>query len=306
MKSLRELIDFSSEKYKQRKYEEFENLIPDWKKVNEAAFKNRTLFVNHRGEDFYHELETWSKSKISKWYDDVIQEMLKSPNSREFVKAIRKKVGDDVDADYTEDYDVAGFIRIRIYNLEKHLDNILEICKFFRYYISDIVDNIVLFEPILTQEVTKEIKNEYGNKVYHLTSKGNLASVLKNGLIVSGMSGKGIDDPILYMSCDDIRSSKLNNVGDTLRKRIQKHIQYRLFPDRCFVYYTKIDPVDAAKIVVDTTGGSLRDKKIIEFDLGRHNIPFFRDRAMREHEGVKYAYSNIDLPPKLISNTITI
>lgn len=300
IKEILEQYNLSSQEIRDKSAREFEEYekTKNYEDINKHAFENRVLFVNYKGKgEFYHEIETWPKLRKSLWIADVIEESLRSFNSNELVKAIEKVVGKC--QHYTEHYDIPGLVRIRIPGYRIWLNKILEICQFYRYYISFIDGDILFFEPVLTAEVTKEIKKDYGNKVYHLCNPEDVDSILKNGLIVSGATGRDVNNPLWYMAGEDLKDFLSKIEDNTIRKRIQKHTTYRIFPNRVFVFYTNIDPEDAKNIICDITNFS-KDRVIIEIDLQQHNIPFFVDRSMREHDGVKFAYSNIDIPPKLL------
>lgn len=304
MKSLLDTINLCSMEWRKLKGEEFENKDWDYEELNESHFRNRTLFVNHKGDDFYHSLEILPTPKYSAWINDVIEESLRSQSAGKLYKALKNVVGN---VDFRcEDLNSPCLLKVEIWNLEEYLPKILEICQFYRYYISAVYVNIVFFEPVLTTEVTKDIKNQYGNKVYHLCKKKNSESIKKNGLIISGATGQDIDDPIWYISWEDLEKT-LDDIDDnTIRKKIQKHIRYRIFPNRVFVFYTNENLDYAVDVLCDIAGFEKEKYNLVEVSLKGHKIPFFKDTSMRDNDFVKFAYSNIDIPPKLITNTIEL
>ena len=328
---MRSLVDFirisndhinydSSDEFKEKRQKELNEYLDNlsYKELNESAYKNQHLWINSKDkENFYHDIQTWSKQKYTPWISEIINENLKSSSIEDFCKALDKKFSNIINDIIIKDtsnnrIDNSSAIIVKFNNkndIDDNLDEIVEICKWHRYYITEELLTELTFEPLETEEVTKDIKNDFNNKIYRLIPNSIIDSVKKNGLIVYGMSGKDISDPIYYLSKEHYKELLRKQSKDSLRNRLQRITTYRMFPNRVFIYYTDIDPKDAAIELGKTIKRNFNKNNysIVEIDLKNHKIPLFRDSMMdNSNNHIKYAYSNIDIPPNLITKIINL
>lgn len=311
---------YSSDEFKEKRQRELNEYLDNlsYKELNESKYNNQHLWVNSKDkENFYHDIQTWPKVKYNNWISEIINENLKSSSIEDFCKSLDKKFYDiinDIEIKDSSNNKInnssAIIVRFnREVNIDDNLDEIVEICKWHRYFITEALKNELVFEPLDTEEVTKDIKNDFNNKIYRLIPNSIIDSVKKNGLIVYGMSGKDISDPIYHLTKETYKELLKKQSKDSLRNRLQRITNYRMFPNRVFVYYTNIDPKDAAIELGETIKKNFNknDYSIVEVDLKHHKIPLFRDSMMdNSNEHIKYAYSNIDIPPNLITKIINL
>ncbi|MCH5167529.1 MAG: hypothetical protein J1F35_06500 [Erysipelotrichales bacterium] len=284
------------------------NNIESYEKLNDYIFSKKQLYINSNNKDsFYVDLRKLTKKEYNKY----INESLYSASIKDFIIALEKKYNKSIDdieiIDGINDIERSGAIKIKF---DKNILNdkeLIEICKYYKYYISSINKNDIIFEPVNTKNITQIIKEKYHNKVYHLTKNENIESIKKHGLIVAGFANSNYDDIIWKISIEEYKNTFIN-LKDSIRKSIIKNLIYRNFSERVFVFYTNENINDTIEILGKTIdkGFNPSNYSVIEIDLKNHKIPFYHDSMMPINNQINYAYSTIDIPPSLISNIIKL
>lgn len=305
MKTLSEIIENT-------RYDSIENDL-SCEELNESRLRRKNLLINSTDkENFYHSFDIMSSNQYANWLGNIISETLNSTKSSKFIKWFEDKFQNKlnkiryVDSSIKREYDKAAAFVVpfkNLKNLKENFKEILEACKFRKYYITKVHGTSLIIEPTITEEVTKEIKNNFNNKIYHVTKKSKIIQIKKLGLYVTGYSKSNIEDPIVYL--DQAKIEEINSsIPKSLRDTLRSFLSYRNFTDRTFVFYTKLDIEKNFKKIINTIKSTDRYDEycVIEFNLKTHHIPLFRDTMMStKNNGLYYAYSNIDINPKLIS-----
>lgn len=291
-----------------------------YKELNESNYQSQHIFQNASTKNkktFYEDIQAWPQSKYDEWINGIIKENLKSTSIEKFCAALEKKfIKDMTDVEIVDpsndtiENSSAICVKFKKENMiDDNLEELLNICEFHRYYITNVLKYQIYFEHLDTEEVTNTIKTKFGNKVYRFIKNETVKSVENNGLIVYGKSGRSITDPIYYLSTKDYKDMLAEQSKNTLRNRLQRVTTYRMFPNRVFVYYTDIDPKEAAIQLGKSIKRDfdINDYSVVEVDLKHHKIPFFRDSMMNNYnKHIQSAYSNIDIPPNLITSITSL
>lgn len=319
----------------------YENLIKDenndYQLLIDESIENKNLFINflnNRNPDdnlyneFYHNKEILENKKLESFKYKLILETLKSFNANKFAEAFQKKYDKIFDIVLIRTVDSSDDSLNRqtafeiIYNIRnkddeksfnKHKYDIIDMCQFYRYFITSQYDNynnsnlgLITFEPLDTKEVTKVIKTSFKGKFYHLTSIKNVESIKKFGLYISGPHAfSDSNDPVFYIRQTEIyKRANLSKLCDenTIRDNIRQSMTYRNFPDRTFVFYTYLDPREAGEYLIKQLQKKDGKYCVVELDLKKHNNPIFQDTMMEFDDEIFYGYSNIDIPKDMITN----
>lgn len=215
--------------------------------------------------DFFNENLDTSNIDIN---IDYILEALNSHDVEKLKSKLFKEFNDKYELEF-EDYDSGSFsMKVNKSNCiylsnDKILKKILE---FYGYYLShvDFKTRSLFIEPAYSKTVDL---NEYHNICYHFTYTKNVNSILKNGL-----------------RC--------------------KSAIYRNYPERIFLYKTNERIFDNGKLTdkvqkfCDKILGRKDNISVLKIDFNHvHNIPIYKDTAMKEDEAV-FTYHNI--PAELI------
>lgn len=352
MKSLREFIN---ERTKERVlnainsytpaptifYESLEDYIFNYLHYDNIDYDNELNYLYEERLNFIENLKKYRRSEVTEQYKQLINESIKSYSIGQFLHALYKgfpelddecvfyEIIDDntskkesgafkIQIDWGDKYH--GNKKLKTF-LSDNLDEILKLCKFYRYYISKqsydfrgLGFGFILFEPLDTKEVTNEIKNKFDGKIYHLTSKEFVESIKKNGLKIASPALKSdYNNPQYFMSLKEL-SKNSNDVRDedekiddsTIRGKIRLSRRYRNFTDRTFLFYSNINVQEAGKYVAKKLNRKIEYSILIEINLIGHKNPIFKDTVMTDTEDIHFAYSNIDIPAKLISKIIEL
>lgn len=199
---------------------------------------------------------------------DYILEALNSHDVEKLKSKLFQEFNDEYKIEF-EDYDNGSFtIKVNKSNYiylsnDKKFKKILE---FYGYYLSnvDFKTKSLFIEPTYSKIVDL---NEFHNICYHFTYTKNVDSILKNGL-----------------RC--------------------KKAKYRNFPERIFLYKTNErifnngKLTDKVKEFCDKILNSNDNISVLKIDFNHvHNIPIYKDTAMKEEEAI-FTYHNI--PAELI------
>ena len=200
---------------------------------------------------------------------DYILEALNSHDVEKLKSKLYKEFNDEYELEFN-DYDNSSFTITTNKSNYIYLSNdkkLKRILDFYGYYLSDVdlKSKKIFIEPTYSKEINL---SEYHNICYHFTYTDNVDSILKNGL----------------------RCKKSN---------------YRDYPERIFLYKTNEQLFnngklsDKVKEFCDKILGANKHISILRIDLNHvHNIPIYKDTAMKEEEAI-FTYHNI--PSKLIT-----
>lgn len=346
MESLRNFVDNYEEQLFREEIDNWKN-IPN--KFRQSLKYHLIEFVSIKENNYDEILENqlndrilffddWNKlTKLDRTnkFIELINETLRSKSINDFTKAIINKFKDldneyvkieKIDSSISNNKSGAFKITLNWYEAKNNklkrfiydnLTELLKLCKFYRYYISQyFLDykglgfGYIIFEPLDTEEVTKEIKTKFNNKVYHVTSKEFINSIKENGLLISSPSTHSdYNNPQYFISIKDLykpNKEEIDELSKTTRGRIRANNRYRNFTDRIFVFYSDKNIKDNAKYICQLLHKDPKNSIIIEIDLTGHKNPFFRDTIMINNDKIHSAYSNIDIPAKLISRIIEL
>ena len=273
----------------------------------------------------------------------IINESLSSVTADKFIDIFKKKLQiTDDDIWFVPNKDVKPellntktFVECIVKNhdkinpkwFNKNVNKINEICKLTNYYLTmnsisnvEYVRNSLTFEPLYPEMVTNNIKENFNGKIYHVTKTSNIDSINKKGILAVGPENKNIDDPILALDIDTLKTNALNNFlsddSKTTKEKIGKSIVYRNFPNRAFFFYGNKDVLKMAEelfkyLSKSSSIWSKEDYSIVEIDINKHNLTLYKDTLLSpendfDKKGIYFCYSNIDVPKEMISNIINV
>lgn len=130
----------------------------------------------------------------------------------------------------------------------------------------DMVGYRILIEPMKIEPVTDFVKNECGNVLYHLCLKRNTDLILKSGLMTKcGENSSRLIDKRVFLICGKTKEDILYNINK----------------------------------VCETKGWIDADYDIIEVNVGKHNIDFYRDCFYDDYRRyIVYTYGYF--PPSML------
>ena len=270
---------------------------------DEINYDNQLKHIEEFNSNFIETINKCRRSEVKGLWNRLINESLKSFSASKFIDALYKKfpiLNNDcvsyeiIDHSSSEDKSTAFRIIIewedsenkdKLKNfVEDNEDELIKLCKFYRYYISVNYPNFkdrkyahVLFEPLDTEDITDEIKQHFNGKVYQVTNKKFINSIKKNGLLISSMiNDNDYNNPKYYVNIKDIKERGKNIDVATTRGYLRISKNYRIFTDRTFVFYTdESDIVSAGKYVCKKLNKNPKDSVLIEINLDGHKNPFF-------------------------------
>ena len=269
-------------------------------------------------EEFFRDFKNVRRKDSVNFFNSLIVERLKTFPVERIIYAIEKRFYEHsskfhferVDKENKFDEPAALIFDIKDYEtfIEDNFDRLVELCEDYGYYVTKygaFYSTIyIVFEPLNTENLSKEIKSDYDNKIYHLTFKDNVDSIKKYGIYIGSIKGDDIEKPD-YFSILDKKETE-GKLPKTIREKINKSIQYRYFTNRSFFFATKDDIQKASKKVLSmlNKGYGMNDCKIVEIDLKNHNFPLYKDTMMISDKDILFCYSTIDVPKQLISKII--
>lgn len=197
---------------------------------------------------------------------DYILETLNSHDPHKLQDKLYKEFNDEYHVTFKDYTDKSFHVVTDKYRELAHNKKFKSLLEYYGYYLSEVEWKIrALF--IEATYSTKIDIHEYHDKCYHFTYSDNAESILRNGLRI-------------------------------------KNETYRDYPERIYLYRTNERLFDGDELNDDVKSfcqkilGTDTGIAILRIDLSHvHNIPIYRDTAMKEDEAI-FTYHNI--PAKFI------